>query len=70
MLREIPTLIVHGRHDPITSFEASHRTFETLAAQGARAELLAPEEGRDAFGQNLGPILDFLLRFTGDTRER
>ena len=65
-LSQVPTLIVHGRRDPITSFEASARIAEKLTATGGEVELLAPEQGHDAFGRNLGRVLDFLLSHTND----
>jgi poly(3-hydroxybutyrate) depolymerase len=60
-LAELPTLIVHGRHDPITSFAASQETLKRLKDAGGSATLLAPEAGHDAFGECLGQILDFFL---------
>jgi poly(3-hydroxybutyrate) depolymerase len=61
VLSKLPVLIVHGRHDPITSFEASRRTLDRLNAAGGAAEILAPDDAHDAFGHNLTAIIDFLL---------
>ena len=65
-LSQVPALIVHGRRDPITSFEASGRIADRLRDAGGEVKLLAPEAGHDAFGRNLTQVLDFLLSHTKD----
>ncbi|MFB0610698.1 carboxylesterase family protein [Aurantiacibacter poecillastricola] len=67
-LASIPTLIVHGRNDRITSFTASQRIFERLQQEGGEASMLATEDGHDAFDRNLEAILGFLLSHSRNAR--